>query len=96
MSADFIVRLIGMVLFSILGIIWGNNLGELNPENHLVYTLAVGLVGSLFGLVLTPYFTTRPVRKLRQLIRKLPAETLFSTSMGLVIGLIVGAVVAFP
>jgi len=29
MSADFIFRLIGMVLFAVLGTFWGNSLGQI-------------------------------------------------------------------
>lgn len=96
MSTDFIVRLFGMVVFSVLGIIWGNSLGKLNPDFQLAYTLSVGLIGVLFGLIATPYFTTRPIRRMRQLMGKMPAETLFSAIIGLVIGLIIGALLAFP
>jgi uncharacterized protein YacL len=96
MSSDLFARLIGAVVFVILGVIWGNMLGKFNPEFELIYTLAIGLVGVLFGLVATPYFTTRPIRKIRQLIRKLPAETLFSSILGMIIGLIVGALLAYP
>jgi hypothetical protein len=33
MSADFIVRLIGMIVFSVIGVIWGINLGQLANVN---------------------------------------------------------------
>ena len=96
MSSDFLARLVGAVVFVVLGVIWGNMLGKFNPEFELIYTLSIGLVGVLFGLIATPWFTTRPVRKIRQLIRKLPAETLFSAILGLIIGLIVGALISYP
>ncbi len=54
------------------------------------------MVGALFGLVLTPYFTTRPIRALKKLLAKLAAETLFSAIIGLVVGLIIAALLAFP
>jgi uncharacterized protein YacL len=96
MSADFIFRLIGMIVFAILGAFWGNSLGRLNAELQMVYTLTVSLVGALFGLVITPYFTIRPIQGLRALLGKLAAETLFSATLGLVIGLIIAALLAFP
>lgn len=96
MSADFSFRLIGMVIFAILGAILGNWLGGFNPEFEIIYTLTVGLVGALFGLVLTPYFTSRPIRALKTLLGKLAAETLFSAIIGLVVGLIIAALLAFP
>jgi uncharacterized protein YacL len=96
MSADFIFRIIGMIIFAILGAFWGNWLGRFNPEMQTLYTLTVSLVSALFGLVVTPYFTSRPIRGLRTLLGRLPAETLFSATIGLVIGLIIAALLAFP
>jgi uncharacterized protein YacL len=54
------------------------------------------LVGALFGLVLTPYLTTRPMRGLRALLGRLSAETLFAGLIGLVVGLLTAALLAFP
>ena len=96
MSVDFIFRLIGMIVFAILGAYSGNWLGRFNPELQLVDTLTVSLVGALFGLVLTPYFTTRPIRSLRAVLGRLSSETLFSGVIGLVFGLLVAALLAFP
>ncbi len=96
MSADFVFRLIGMVTFAFLGAYWGNWLGRLNPESQMIYTLTVSLVGALFGLVITPYFTSRPIRALRTLVAKLAAETLFAGTIGLVLGLIIAALLTFP
>ena len=64
MSVDFIARLIGMVVFSILGVYIGSHLGSVTavsqdpqiPLNLEQYTFTFGLVGALFGLILTPYF----------------------------------------
>jgi uncharacterized protein YacL len=95
-SADFIIRLIGMIVFSIVGAYLGNWLGRFNTEQQLMDTLAISLVGALFGLVLTPYFTTRPIRSLRGLLNRLPAEGLFSGLIGLVVGLLTAALLAFP
>lgn len=96
MSADFVFRLIGMVVFSIVGAYWGNLLGKFNPDQQLMNTIAIGLVGALFGLVLTPYFTVRPIRALRKLFGRMQAEALFSGLIGLVIGLLTAALLAFP
>ncbi len=96
MSTDFIFRLLGMVIFSIVGAYWGNWLGRFNTDLQLVYTLTISLVGALFGLVLTPYFTTRPIRSLSALLGRLAAETLVSGLIGLVVGLLTAALLAFP
>ena len=96
MSTDFFFRLFGMIGFSILGAYWGSWLGRFNPSLQLMYTLVVSLIGALFGLVMTPYITTRPIRGLKALLGRLAAETLFSGLIGLVIGLLTAALLAFP
>src|SRR5450830_1247913 len=96
MNTDIIVRIIGMAIFSILGGYVGNGLSVYNPDQQLFYTIAFTLIGAFFGLVLTPYLTTRPIRALRALLGRLAAETLFSALVGLLIGLITAALLAFP
>jgi uncharacterized protein YacL len=103
MSPDFIIRLIGMVVFSILGVYWGISLGERASQANMVpslsieqYAFLVGLVGALTGLVLTPFLTTRPIRALRVLFAKVSAQSLFSALVGLTAGLVVAALLAFP
>ena len=103
MSADFIVRLIGMVAFTVVGVIWGISLGEAAQGSTAKFVLTVeqyaftfGLVGALIGLILTPYITTRPMRALRTLVKKLSAQILFSSMIGLLVGFLFAALLAFP
>jgi uncharacterized protein YacL len=96
MSADFIVRIFGMAVFSILGVYTGNGLSQYNPDQKILYAILFSLLGALCGLVLTPYITTRPIRALRTLLGRLAAETLFSALIGLVLGLLTAALLAYP
>ena len=96
MSADLIFRIIGMVVFSILGAYGGNSLSYYDPSQRLLFTIVFALVGALLGLVVTPYLTTRPIRWLRTRLARLPAETLISGLIGLVAGLLTAALLAFP
>jgi uncharacterized protein YacL len=103
MSIDFIARLIGMVLFCVLGVVWGVNLGQLanltpSPETLSIeqYAFTMGLVGALVGLILTPYISTRPVRAIRSFLGRVSAQTLFSALFGLIAGLIIAVLLAFP
>jgi uncharacterized protein YacL len=96
MSIDLIFRIIGMAVFSVVGGYTGNALSAYNPSQQLFYTITFTLVGALFGLVLTPYLTIRPIRGLRVLLARLSAETLFSGLIGLVAGLLTAALLAFP
>ena len=58
--------------------------------------VAFGMVGMIAGLVLTPYFTTRPVRAIRKALSQVSARSLCAGLAGLVISLIVAALLAFP
>src|SRR5215213_3769376 len=96
MSLEFIFRIIGMILFAVIGGFWGYNLGGRNIAESLRYALIVGLISSLAGLVLTPYITTRPARYVRGRLGRLSAETLFAGLTGMVIGLLTAALLSFP
>lgn len=103
MSLDFIFRLIGMVVFAFLGVLWGISLGEKAGQAGIIprlsieqYAFLVGMVGALAGLVLTPFLTTRPAKALRQVFAKVSAQSLFAALLGLTIGLVVAALLAFP
>jgi uncharacterized protein YacL len=103
MSVDFIVRLVGMVVFCIVGVYYGVYLGRLanitpTPTTFTVeqYAFTFGLVGILVGLILTPFLTTRPVTGLRRILNRLSTQSLFSALLGLIVGLLIAALLAFP
>jgi uncharacterized protein YacL len=96
MSVEFIFRIVGMIVLAILGGYLGAWLGRFNPGQLQIYVFTVALVGALAGLVLTPFFTTRPVRSLRALLGRIAAETLLSGLIGMVSGLVIAALLAFP
>jgi uncharacterized protein YacL len=96
MSADFIFRIIGVIVFSFVGEYIGNGLSVYNPNQQIFYTVLFTLIGALFGLVLTPYLTIRPIRALRARLSRMSAEALFSALIGLVVGLLTAALLSFP
>jgi uncharacterized protein YacL len=90
MSSELIVRLIGMVVMSIAGGVFGINVaGSLGQS--------IELWGSaLAGLITTPFITIRPLRRFRTNLAQLSAQRLISGLSGLVVGLIISALVAIP
>jgi uncharacterized protein YacL len=60
------------------------------------YAVLIGLVGVLFGLILTPYFTVRPARSMRKALGRVSAQTLAAGLLGLIVGLIIAALLTFP
>jgi uncharacterized protein YacL len=96
MSTEFFSRIIGMIVLGIVGIYWGVSLGRLTDQSIELYGMVVGLLGALMGLVLTPFLTVRPVRALRGLLGSIAVRTLIAALTGLVIGLVIAALLAFP
>ena len=96
MSIEFIFRIIGMIVFGILGAYLGSVIGDSTDQSPIIAALLLGLVGMLFGLILTPYFTTRPVRAIRRTLLSVSTQTLTSGLTGLVVGLIIAALLSFP
>jgi len=96
MSFEFVLRIIGMFVFGIGGSYWGYSIFKYDPGIVVLNTLAFGLVGTLAGLILTPYITTRPARAMRSLLGRLSAESLFAGMTGLVVGLLIAALLGFP
>lgn len=102
-TSDFIIRLIGAVVFCIAGVFIGVTLGtmaSLSPWANVLsvelYAVVFGLLGALFGLILTPAFTTKPFRILRRYLIRVSAQRLFAAMIGLIVGLIIAALLSFP
>jgi uncharacterized protein YacL len=96
MSTDFIFRIVGMIVFAVLGAYTGIYLGGSSPDAQQAYGGIISLVGALVGLVLTPYMTTRPVKALRAVLLRVSAQTLTAGLAGLIVGLSVAALLTFP
>jgi uncharacterized protein YacL len=96
MSAEFISRIVGMILFSVGGLFLGNRLAEVSEAPPYLYATTFFIVGALCGLVLTPYLSIKPLRSLRQSLRRMPLQQLIAGTVGLVIGLVIAALLAIP
>lgn len=96
MSAEFISRIAGMILMATGGAFLGIQIAARLEGSPYQYAAIFLLVGALIGLVLTPYVTVRPFVALRKRIRQAPAHQLLAATLGLTIGLIVAALLAFP
>ncbi len=96
MSADFISRIVGMIVLAIGGGFLGFSVAKQLAQSPYQYAAIFVLVGALTGLVLTPYVTVRPFIALRKRIRQAPVQQLLAATIGLVIGLIVAALLVFP
>ncbi len=96
MSAEFISRIVGMIVMIIGGIFLGVYVSNITGGPPYQYAIVFLLVGALVGLVLTPYVTVRPFLGLRKRIRLAPVTQLLSAVLGLIVGLIIAALISFP
>lgn len=98
MSLNFLSRLVGLVIFGILGARFGANpsvYASLNLGQEASATV-MGMTGVLFGLIATPWFTVSPVQSLRKNINEMPADQLLMAVFGLAIGLFLALISAYP
>ncbi len=91
MSVEFVFRLVGMVVFALIG---AQSIAFFQPGNasesgRLVISLT--LAGAAIGLLVAPFLTTRPFYFIRAKLRQMPASHLISGVIGLAIGLAVAA-----
>ena len=93
---EFIFRLLGMLVLAVLGAYWGNDLGNAVGAPQYLYAVIMSLLGALIGLVLTPFVTTRPARYLISVLARISAQTLVAGLVGLLSGLLIAALLAFP
>ena len=96
MSTDFIARVIGMLVFAFIGGYYGFILGEYSDNQLTLYTIVSSLLGVLVGLILTPYLTTKPMRYIRKRLSHLSTESILVILGGMVAGLVIAALLAFP
>lgn len=97
MSTDFFSRLVGMFVFAALLASLASLMdGEIFPQSQAFYAIVLGLFGALVGLIVTPYLTTRPIRALRALLRRVETQTLLAALVGLIVGLVIAVLLSFP
>ncbi len=95
MNIEFLLRILGMFVFALLGWRTGEAL-EPGLDGEIRYVVVLALAGSALGLLITPWITIRPYVWARRTIRQIPAQQLFAATIGLLIGLIIAALSAFP
>jgi uncharacterized protein YacL len=96
MTLDFAFRLIGMVVFALLGARVGLDIAASSGLPAQLTSFTFALVGVLFGLILTPWLTVRPVRFISQNVSQRPMDALLLALVGLIVGLLIGLLAAYP
>jgi uncharacterized protein YacL len=103
MSLEIIVRLIGFVVFGIIGIFLGEPLGILiqeiwptSPLTIIIYQVITTLLIGFLGFLIAPWISIKPISAIRKSLSKVSAQTLVFGLTGLIVGLILSALLAYP
>lgn len=96
MTPFFIFRIVGLVVFSIVGIRIGNDLADFINLSEAESAFIFFWVGALFGLTATPWITVAPVQRLRRAINEMPIPKLIMAAVGGMFGLFLAMMLAFP
>lgn len=98
MTAEIIFRVIGFIVFGIIGWLAGTawaGTATLNAVS-MRYILPLSVAGAAVGAIIAPWLTTRPAAWLRHAINELTVAQILSGAVGLVIGLVIAALLAIP
>lgn len=103
MSAILISRIIGALVLGIIGAFTSLPIYSYVQQFVGVLSLSQGVVTGLsavifagFGFLITPYITIKPFQSLMKLFTKSPVQSLMSGLLGMTIGLIIAAIMAYP
>ncbi len=103
MNAIFISRIVGAIILGIVGAFTGLPIFEyvsgFIPSLSLSQGATIAIhttVFALIGFLITPYITIKPLQGLAKLFKKATPQVLISGLIGLVIGLVTAAIMAYP
>lgn len=96
LSIELLVRLFGAILGSILLAIFGNSLARELGYSQDLFIVIFGLLGAVSGFILTPYFTIRPMRYIRDALAIMSPERLVALIVGILLGLVAAALFSLP
>jgi uncharacterized protein YacL len=91
MSMEFVFRLVGMVVFALIGAQSTRLFQPDDPETSIRLIITLTLAGAALGLLIAPYLTTRPFFLIQAKLKQIPASKLVSAVIGLAIGLAIAA-----
>jgi uncharacterized protein YacL len=97
-STEFFFRIIGAITLAVGSGFLGRWLAIAlqAPEALEAYVVVLGLIGFLAGLILTPSFTIRPLRRTIRSVTTMPPERLVAIISGIFLGLVAAALVSLP
>ncbi len=103
MSAMIISRIIGAIVLGVVGVFTSlpihQYLTGFIPDYSLSPSATIAISSAVFailGFLITPYITIKPIEWLKKVFNKATPQALVSGLVGLIIGLVTAAIMAFP
>jgi len=103
MSIELIIRIIGLVVFGVIGVFLGESIGIIIQEIWIdnlipiiVYQIVSTLMVGFLGFLVAPWISIKPINAIRKHLSKVSAQTLIYGLIGLIFGLIAAALLAYP
>lgn len=103
MSIEFISRIIGFILIGATGFFVGEPAGHLiqstwaeSPQNIIIYQVLSTFIFAVVGFIIAPWISVKPISALRKQLSNLSAQTLIFGILGLIVGLVLSALLAYP
>lgn len=103
MSLELIVRIIGLLIFSALGVFFGKPISSLitqfwaaSPIPANIYQIVITVIFGILGFLIAPWISIKPINSIRKNLSKVSAQTLIFGLAGLIVGLIGAALLAYP
>ena len=93
-----VLRVLGTLVYGFIGWELGVALARTNSitSESAKYILPATLVGAVLGYVLSPWLVVAPAEAARNSLRQVPIDELVAATVGLAIGLLIAALLAFP
>jgi uncharacterized protein YacL len=103
MSVELIARIIGLIIFGIIGAFLGDSIEtlimEIPPATSVsltIYRIVLTVIVAGLGFWVAPWISIKPVQSIRKQLGKVSARTLVYGLIGLIVGLIAAALLAYP
>lgn len=96
MTPDFISRIIGTVIFALLGARLGSQAAPGLGLPDTVTSIIFSMMGILVGLLVGPWLIVRPLRTLRHSITETPVDMLLTSMVGMTGGLMIALLLSYP
>lgn len=101
MRLEPLLRGLAMIVFGLIGWEVGRTLTGIEQIEHMTMETArtivpITIAGALIGALIAPWLTTKPAKAARTSLRLIPVVQLLAGTIGLAIGLMIAALLAYP